>query len=260
MPAVSSSAALRAVSEKEGKRLSGWLPARPNLSNWERWISLAAGGLVTVAAWRRRSLAAAIAGGGLLARGATGYCPICQAVGIDSALDWRRLPWVSVRAGRGVRIDERIEIRRPIRDVFQFWQNFENLPRVMDHLQSVERLENGRSHWVAQGPLGVTVEWDAEIINQRPDRLLAWRSLPGGDLDTAGSVRFSPSPDRLATALRLQLKYDPPGGRLGARVAWLLGENPRRQIRHDLARLKDLLEGGNPLPVTPEADVRRKPR
>ncbi|HEY5312745.1 MAG TPA: SRPBCC family protein [Pirellulales bacterium] len=240
-------ASLRALAAS-GAAARDWLPGRlftgrRNVSAPECWLSLAAGGGMLVAGLRRRSLTGMVLGGGLLARGVTGHCPLYQALGIGASAQRRHAGWVAVAAGHGVRLDQRVLIRRAVSDVFDFWRNFENLPRVLDHLYSVEMVGTSHTHWIAKGPLGVTAQWDAEIINERRGQLIAWRSLPGGDLNTAGAVRFSPSPDGFGTLLRVELKYDPPGGRLGLTLARLLGEDPRRQLRQDLARVKDLLEG-----------------
>ena len=93
---------------------------------------------------------------------------------------------------RGTRVREAIRLERPIGEVYQFWRQLENLPQFMTHLVRVDQLDNGRSHWVATGPGGVNVEWDAEIINEVRDQVIAWRSLPGADVVTAGSVTFAP--------------------------------------------------------------------
>lgn len=227
---------------------SDWLvshafSASRNLADWERLLSLVAGGALLADSIGRRSWTLAALGGGLLARGAVGHCPVYQALGIDTSEHQRHSGWVSVPAGRGVRLDERIFIRRAPADVFEFWRNLENLPRVMSHLQLVERVGTSRTRWTAEGPLGTTATWEAEIINERAGELIAWRSLPGGDVDTAGSVRFKPSADGFGTWVRVELKYDPPAGRLGAMLARLFGDDPRRQLREDLVRLKDVLEG-----------------
>ncbi|HEX3655851.1 MAG TPA: SRPBCC family protein [Pirellulales bacterium] len=239
--------ALRALAVS-GAAARDWLPSRSfstrrNVSDPECWLSLAAGGGMLAAGLLRRSWAGIVVGGGLLARGATGHCPLYQALGMGASVRRRHSGWVSVPAGHGVRLDQRVLIRRAVSDVFEFWRNFENLPRVLDHLHSVEKVGTSYTHWMAKGTLGVMAQWDAEIINERRDRLIAWRSLPGGDLDMAGSVHFSPAPDGFGTLVRVELKYDPPGGRVGLALDRLLGEDPRRQLRQDLARLKDLLEG-----------------
>jgi uncharacterized membrane protein len=114
----------------------------------------------------------------------------------------------------------------------------------MNHLESVTTTGEGRSHWVAKAPAGSTVEWDAEIYNEKENELIAWRSLEGADVDNAGSVRFEPAAGDRGTTVRVTLRYDPPGGALGAAVARLFGENPDQQIDEDLRRFKQVMEVG----------------
>jgi uncharacterized membrane protein len=142
-------------------------------------------------------------------------------------------------------VDERIVIARPRSEVYGFWRNLENLPRFMDHLESVSVVDEERSHWVARGPAGTRVEWDAVVHNEIPNELIAWRSLKGSEVDNAGSVHFSPT-ENGDTEVRVVLRYDPPAGRLGAAVARLLGEDPSRQVAEDLRRLKQVVEAGEP--------------
>lgn len=137
-----------------------------------------------------------------------------------------------------------ITINRPVEEVYEFWRNFENLPRFMNHLKSVTITAPGRSHWVAKGPAGSQVEWDAEIIEEKPNELIAWRSLPGAEVENAGSVRFSRATGNRGTVVRVKLQYHPPGGALGSTVAKLFGEAPEKQIPVDLGRIKQLLETG----------------
>lgn len=197
------------------------------------------------AAWRGLArgngggLALAALGGAMLWRGASGHCPLYAALGIDRAQ--RHSPAIGVRAGHGYRIEESIVIDRPADEVFAFCRQLENLPQFMQHLVEVRPLDERRSHWVARGPFGRRLEWDAEIINLREGRLIAWRSIPGGDVDTAGSVHFQPA-DHQHTRLEVSLKYDPPGGKLGANLADLLGEGLEDQIRDDLRRLRERLQ------------------
>jgi uncharacterized membrane protein len=127
--------------------------------------------------------------------------------------------------------------------VYAFWRRFDNLPRVMSHLESVTVLDDRRSRWVARAPMGSTVEWEAEINNEVPGKVIGWRSREGADVVSAGSVNFDALPDG-QTAVRVKLQYEPPAGRLGAWVAWLLGEEPSIQIRDDLQRFKQLMESG----------------
>jgi uncharacterized membrane protein len=113
----------------------------------------------------------------------------------------------------------------------------------MRHLESVT-MHGDRSHWVARAPLGMTVAWDAEVINLRPDELIAWRSLEGSLVDNAGSAHFLPAPAGRGTLVRVTLKYDPPAGKLGGWLAWMFGQEPGVQIYDDLCRFKRLMETG----------------
>ncbi len=148
------------------------------------------------------------------------------------------------RRGKGVRVRRDITIAKPPEEVYRFWRNFENLPRFMEHLESVQILDERRSHWRAKAPAGAGVEWDAEIIEDRPNELIVWRSLDGADVPNTGSVRFVPAPGGRGTEVNVELRYDPPGGKLGATVAKLFGEEPGQQVDGDLRRLKQVLETG----------------
>lgn len=145
---------------------------------------------------------------------------------------------------RGVRVREAIRLEMPIHDVYTFWRRLENLPHFMRHLSSVREDGRGRSHWVANGPAGLAVEWDAELINEEQDRVIAWRSLPGSDVTTAGSVTFATARGGRATQVTVTLQYEPPGRKAGALVAALFGREPSQTIREDLRRLKQILEAG----------------
>ena len=145
---------------------------------------------------------------------------------------------------RGTRVREAIRLERPIGEVYQFWRQLENLPQFMTHLVRVDQLDNGRSHWVATGPGGVNVEWDAEIINEVRDQVIAWRSLPGADVVTAGSVTFAAVRGGRTTQLTVNLQYEPPAGRAGVLVAAMFGREPSQTIREDLRRVKQMLEAG----------------
>jgi len=147
----------------------------------------------------------------------------------------------SLAHGQGIRIEKEITINRPAAELFRYWRNLENLPRVMSYLESVEVLDPVHSHWVAKAPAGMKVEWDAEIINEAPDELIGWRSVRGSDVDNAGSVHFEPAPTG-GTVVRVNLKYDPPAGKLGAAVAKLFGTDPDKTVEEDLRRFKRSME------------------
>jgi uncharacterized membrane protein len=148
-----------------------------------------------------------------------------------------------------------ITIAAPVEEVYAFWRDFENLPRFMRHLESVEVVDARRSRWIAKAPAGKSVEWDAEIVEERENELIAWRSLPGGDVFNAGVVRFQPAPAERGTEVRVALEYRPPFGKLGSKIAMLWREEPRQQIADDLRRLKQVLEVGEP--VVSDATKRR---
>jgi uncharacterized membrane protein len=148
------------------------------------------------------------------------------------------------RAAPGVRVEEVVTINRPIEEVYDFWRNFENLPRFMRHLEEVTSLGNRRSRWRAKAPAGMTVEWEAELIQEKEHDWLAWRSLPGSQIENSGSVRFERAPGARGTELRVQLQYRPPAGSLGRAFAWLFGEEPSQQVADDLRRFKQLMETG----------------
>ena len=219
-----------------------------NVGRRERVVSaVAAAGLAAYGLRRRRGRALILPiAGALLGRAMSGRCAVNQMLGRNTALgDEPSSPVTSVGRGEGVRVDERIVINRPRSEVYGFWRNLENLPRFMDHLESVTVIDGDRSHWVAKGPAGTRVEWDAVIHNEIPNQLIAWRSLEGSEVDNAGSVHFSPT-DNGDTEVRVVLRYDPPAGRLGAAVARLFGEEPSRQVADDLRRLKQVVEAGEP--------------
>lgn len=137
-----------------------------------------------------------------------------------------------------------ITINKPAAEVFAFWRDLTNLPRFMTHLESVEVFDEKRSRWVAKGPAGRHVEWEAEIVEEQPGELIVWRSLPGSDVHTVGAVSFEPATGNRGTVVRVDLRYDPPAGKLGATIAKLFGEAPETQIPTDLYRVKNLLETG----------------
>jgi uncharacterized membrane protein len=217
---------------------------RINVGRNERLISGVAGvalGLYSLRRKRLRGLLLPIAGS-LISRAVTGRCAVNRAIGRNSALeDERTSPVASVGRGDGIKVEQAVTINRPREEIFRFWRNFENLPRFMDHLEAVQVVDEQRTHWIAKGPAGTRVEWDAEIHNEIPGELIAWRSLPGSQVAHAGSVHFLPAQDD-ATEVRVILRYDPPAGKVGAAVARLFGEEPSHQVAEDLRRFKQVME------------------
>jgi len=173
-------------------------------------------------------------------RGASGFCPAYFATGIRSRRD---APERALSGSRGLNLKESVTIARPVSEVFRFWKTLDNLPLFITHLEAVEALDDQRSRWTFRGPAGVTVRWDATVINEIEDKLIAWKSLPGADVVSAGSVSFAPA-RRGGTELTVSMQYSPPAGKVGAAVAWVMGRAPASELREDLRHLKNLLEAG----------------
>jgi uncharacterized membrane protein len=231
------------ISELTGGDVTGG--STPNVGQVERWASAIGGGALALYGVTRGSLggiALALVGAALVQRGVSGHCNLYEAMNFSTAggEPLRNSENVSVPAERGTKVEKSVEINRPASVLYDFWRNFENLPRIMDHLESV-KMTGDRSHWVAKAPAGSTVEWDAEIYNEKQDELIAWRTLEGSQVASAGSVRFEETTPG-TTTVSVTLKYDPPGGKLGSIVARLFGENPSRQIEDDLQNFKQMME------------------
>jgi uncharacterized membrane protein len=157
-----------------------------------------------------------------------------------------------VLVGRSVTID------RPRAELFVFWRDFTNLPRFMHNIKSVRVIDPRRSHWLVEAPAGKTVEWDAEIVEEEPGALIAWRSLDGASVRNSGRVEFRDSPDCRGTVVTATMVYDPPGGTVGKLIAKLFQKEPKVQARQDLRRFKQLMETGeistaNPPDAAPRA-------
>jgi uncharacterized membrane protein len=213
----------------------------------EDWITIFAGGGLLAGAAARRSLTLALAGGALIYRGATGRWPFSGTLGLAVSRDQPH-PATSVPHETGIRVEHSILIDKSPEIIFRFWRQLENLPRFMSQLQEVRRLDEKRSHWKLKTVAGASVEWDAEIINERPNELLAWRSLEGSDIDHAGSVHFEPGPQG-GTNVRVVMEYRPPAGRLGAEIARLIGQDPAQILANDLQSLRQVLSAGNVAPA-----------
>ena len=219
--------------------------SRRNMSDVDRWLSVAAGtGLALYGISRRKPAGWVLAGvaGMLLQRGATGHCHAYDALGVNTAgtgEDTRR----ALSGSSGTHVEESVTINRPIEELYRFWRNLENLPQFMHHLESVERVTDTLSRWRAKGPGGKIVEWNAEIINEVPNKVIGWRSIEGSDVVSAGSVNFEDAGLR-GTRVHVHLQYSPPGGKVGAAVARLLGRDAATEIREDLGRFKRILETG----------------
>lgn len=223
------------------EREHGWRAFGPdsgvgstNISDNERFLSVVGGGAAVLLGLARRGVpgaALALGGAYLVYRGTSGHSPLYGALNVQSTHEG------------GVKVRKTMTINRPVEEVYNFWHNFENLPRFMKHLQEVRVMDNGRSHWVATSPTG-TVEWDAEITADRPNETIGWRSLPDSQINTVGGVHFRPAPGDRGTEVQVSLVYEPPAGAAGALIAKLFGEEPTLQVTEDLRRFKSLMEAG----------------
>jgi len=216
-----------------------------NVGKYERIASAVGGGALVGYAIKSRSkagIALGLIGAGLLYRGASGQCEAYRALGVNTADTGEDV-------ARDVHIEKSITIGVPPNELYKFWRNFENLPQFMEDLESVTPLDGNRSHWVAKGPGGAKVEWDAEIYNEREGEFIAWRSLPASDVTNAGSVHFEEAPGGRGTYLKVVLNYNPPGGKAAQLFAKLFGREPGQLVDSNLRRLKQLLEAGE-IPTT----------
>jgi len=217
----------------------------------ENWLALGTGAVLLLMAASRRSAIGgwlAVSAAPLLYRGLTGEWPA-----ILEGAARRGNTRAALGGARGIHVRESIRLEAPIEDVYRFWRRLENLPTFMTHLDQVTEISDAKSHWVAAGPAGLAVEWDAEIINEIENKVLAWRSLPGSDVVTAGSVNFDAARGGRSTQVSVHLQYAPPAGKAGALVASLFGREPSQTIREDLRHFKQRLEAGEIPRATPNA-------
>ncbi|MEH2239269.1 SRPBCC family protein [Nostoc sp.] len=219
------------MTSTSGDKLSA---SQTEASDVERWASLIGGGAMVLVGLRQGSLRGALtalAGGGLIYQGATKQSTIQQAqeaIGINQP----------------IKVEKTVTINKSAEELYSFWRNLENLPTFMKHLKSVKVYNEKRSHWIANAPLGNSVEWDAEILEDRENEFISWASVEGADVDNSGFVRFKKAPADRGTEVKVVLEYNPPGGALGATVAKLFGEEPEQQIGDELGRFKMLMEAG----------------
>jgi uncharacterized membrane protein len=205
------------LQQRRGANNGRWIQA-------ETWGSLLGGSALAVFGMSRKSwpgAALAAAGGFLIYHGANVQ---------------RGLHPIDVRAS--------FTINKPVEEIWRFWRDFTNLPRFMTHLQSVQPTSERYSHWTARAPMGRQISWHAEIIEERENEYLVWRSLPGSEVQNAGSVEFRRAPGNRGTEIHVTLQYRPPAGRVGHAVASLFGESARQQVREDLRHFKQLMEAG----------------
>lgn len=247
-----------------------------NVGQSERQISVVAGVALMLHAVISRSRASLITGplgAALFWRGQTGHCPLYQALNVNTAQSqetWQGngygQPQPNWQGGAGVQQipiqpqgnqpsqnqpqSNQIEIRRaitidkPAEELYTFWRKLENLPRFMHHLESVASTGDKRSHWKAKIIGGIPVEWDAEIVEERPGQRLAWRTQPDAQVQQSGVVEFKPATGGRGTVVTVEIQYNPPGGIIGETFGRLLNGITAQQVKDDIGRFKSLMEAG----------------
>ena len=209
-----------------------------NVGNTERMVSAVTGGALLLYGLRRGSLGGLLTAGlgAMLGyRGLTGHCGLYERLGIDAGGARRNV------GNLGVKIDRHVTVAAPPDRLYGIWRNFENLPRLLSHVERVEVLSPTRSRWTLKAPVGVS--WDAELINDKINELIAWRTVGNPWVNHAGSVTFEPL-GHMGTRVHVSLQYDPPGGRIGHAVAALFSEDAGSQVEEDLDAFKRAVEEG----------------
>jgi uncharacterized membrane protein len=229
-----------------------------NVGDTERIVSVVSGGALAAYGLGRRDLpglAMALLGGELMHRGASGHCVLYEALGVTTA-DGHAYPVrrprlasaaATVNAREAVRIERSVTINRPRSELYGVWRDFTSLPRYIADLESVTDLGNGRSRWVAVLPGGKHVEWTAEIVTQRENEIVSWKTVDDSDVAHAGSVIFRDAPAGRGTEMKIEVDYEPPGGPIGAltaRFMGIFGQSPDAKVREDLRRFKMQMETG----------------
>ena len=214
----------------------------PNVTGGERWLSILAGGTLATYGVKRGGplgILAAFAGSALVARGARGQDPLKRAftpspveAKIASQEGWS----TAATAAAGV------SINKPRAEVYAFWRDFSNLPKIMKNLESIEVLDAKRSIWRVKGPGGRTFRWTSTITEETPGHIYRWRSE--GDIANSGSVEFRDAPKGHGTEVALQIAYEPPLGQFGRIAAKFARMEPQIQARMELKRFKMMIESG----------------
>lgn len=226
-----------------------------NVQQTERWASALGGAALIVAAARRladerpgQAAFLSAVGAGLMWRGGTGHSSLYATTGINAAErgDDAR---AHLSGARGTIVEEAVSIARSPNDLYREWRQLERITRFIPSVVSVQVLDARRSHWIAKGPGKTRVEWTAQIINDIPNELIAWQTVGGADMVSAGSVHFAPEPDDRGTAMSVKLQYDLPGGKAAALFARVFGSEPAQVLREGLRRFKQLMEAGE-IPTT----------
>lgn len=207
-----------------------------NVGKLERIIMIAAGAYLLYRAFskKEKNIKEGIAGGTMMARGISGYCPVYATLSGDGKSN-----------SQNVNIRESIVINKPVHEVYSYWRNLENLPTFMKHLEKVEELDNITSEWKAKGPGGIgSLSWKAQILMDEKDQMISWQSLPDSTINNAGKVVFKELGSN-KTELDVTISYQAPLGKPGESAAKLLNPIFENIVQSDIQSLKNHLEDNN---------------
>lgn len=242
------------------KALDFMTQSEKNINARERVVSTVAGSGLIAYGLKHGGLtgtALSLLGGGMLLRGATGHSKLYDAIGIETARGgFRKSPYGSSLLSGRLHVKKSVTINKSPAEIYQFWRNFENLSQFMRHIEKITSLGANRSRWRASAPMGFTVEWDAEVTSDQVNERIGWQSLEGSDIVNSGVVEFRPTRNR-GTEVIVAMTYESPGGKAGALLAKLFGEEPGQQIEEDLRRFKRLMETGMIITVEGQTSGRR---
>ena len=234
-----------------------------NLGNSERIVSAVGGGALMAYGIKRKDWLGALlglVGGGLALRGATGHCQVYDALDVNTnekSLLARGKEKAKSWLDTTTEVTKSVTINKSAEELYKFWRDFENLPKFMNHLESVKVINEKKSEWKAKAPLGYEVTWEAQITQEVENELIAWRSIEGSQIPNTGRVEFKPTQDR-GTEVKVTIKYEPPAGKIGELAAKILTEEPNTQVAEDLRRFKSLMEAGEIVKVEGQTSGRKE--
>jgi uncharacterized membrane protein len=227
-----------------------------NVGRNERVVSALLGGALAAYGLKRRGprgLSLAAMGAELIYRGLSGHCMAYGALGMNTSKEPALGETAEVDSTKSIDVRRSIEIDRPREELFAIWRDFSRLPQFMAHLERVDVLSSTKSHWVTKGPIGTTVEWDAEIVDERENEWIAWQSIEPAQVPNNGTVMFRESPGG-GTEIFVTLEAEPPAGKLGDLVARMFGRSPDRQVRMALEKFKEMVESNHDFGASASSD------
>lgn len=145
-----------------------------------------------------------------------------------------------------------VTINKPRAELYAFWRDFQNLV-FMENIEAVEVIGD-RTIWTIAAPAGANLRVETVITEDRPNELIAWRSVEGSQIETRGRIAFREAPADRGTEVEAIAAYVPPAGEIGRWIAKLFQREPEIQGRRELKRFKMLMEAGE----IATADNRRK--